>query len=298
VKRGIDHLVLAVADLEAARRRYQSFGFTTTPRAEHPFGTANSLVQLGGNFLELVCVDAPRKIPPMTPGHFSFGAFNMDFAARRQGMSMLVLESDDARRDQAEFAEKGLQTYAPFDFSRQATQPDGGQVTVSFSLAFVTEERMPEAAFFVCQQHAPEYFWKPEYQRHDNGAMDVAEVVMVADDPVSFREFFARLEGEDNVSAEGGELAVSTSHGRISMLTPEWFGARFPDATIANAPETPHFAAYQIAVTDLRATEALFVERGVKFVKRRDRLQINAPEAFGVVIEFIELLGAPAGPST
>jgi catechol 2,3-dioxygenase-like lactoylglutathione lyase family enzyme len=298
VKRGIDHLVLAVADLEAARRRYRSFGFTTTPRAAHPFGTANSLVQLRGNFLELLCVDAPHKIPPKTPGHFSFAAFNKRYAERREGMSMLVLQSDDARRDQAEFAEEGLRTYAPFDFSRQATLPDGSQVTVSFSLAFVTEERMPEAAFFVCQQHAPEYFWKLEYQRHDNGATDVVEVVMVADDPVSFRSFFGRLEGDHNVSAEGGVLAVSTSQGRISMLTPELFAARFPDAAIAEAPATPHFAAYQVAVPDLGATEALFIERGVKFGKSRGRLQINAPEAFGVVIEFMEISAASAGSIT
>ena len=295
MKRGIDHLVLAVADLEAARRRYRSFGFTTTPRAEHPFGTANSLVQLRGNFLELLCVDAPHKIPPMTPGHFSFGAFNKRYAERRQGMSRLVLQSDDARRDQAEFAEKGLQTYAPFDFSRQATLPDGSQVTVSFSLAFVTEERMPEAAFFVCQQHAPEYFWKPEYQRHANGATDVVEVVMVADDPDSFGDFFARLEGERSVSAEGAALVVSTARGRISMLTPELFAARFPDAAIAEAPATPHFAAYRVAVADLNVTEALFVERGVSFGKSRGRLRINAPEAFGVVIEFS---AAHAGSNT
>jgi hypothetical protein len=79
------------------------------------------------------------------------------------------------------------------------------------------------------------------------------------------------------------------------MLTPERFATRFPDAAIADAPETPHFAAYHIAVADLSATEALFVERSVKFVRHRDRLQINAPEAFGVVIEFS---AAPAGSST
>lgn len=35
-KRGIDHLVLCVRDLEAARRRYADLGFTTTPPARHP----------------------------------------------------------------------------------------------------------------------------------------------------------------------------------------------------------------------------------------------------------------------
>ena len=50
--RGIDHLVLAVRDLEKARTFYQRLGFTLTPRAQHPWGTANHLAQLNGCFLE------------------------------------------------------------------------------------------------------------------------------------------------------------------------------------------------------------------------------------------------------
>ena len=286
MKRGIDHLVLSVADLDTARRRYESFGFTTTPRAEHPFGTANSLVQFRENFLELLSVVNPDKIPPARPDHFNFGAFNERFADKRQGMSMLVLQSNDARRDRAEFLANGLRTYEPFDFSRQATLPDGSQVTVSFSLAFVSDERMPEAGFFVCQQHAPEYFWKPEYQRHDNGATDIAETVMVGDDPASFSAFFAGLEGRENVSTADDALTVATSLGDVTMLTLARFAARFPNAGLAEAPSTPHFAAYRIAVSDLDRTEAVLTERGVKFGKSHGRLQIDAPEAFGVCIEF------------
>ncbi len=46
--RPIDHLVLAVRDLDAARATYGRLGFTLTPVARHPFGTANSLIQLNG----------------------------------------------------------------------------------------------------------------------------------------------------------------------------------------------------------------------------------------------------------
>ena len=112
--RGIDHLVLVVRDLEKAHAFYAALGFTLTPRAVHPWGTTNHLAQLRGCFLELLAVPEPGKIAPAKPGEFGFGAFNRDFLARREGMSMLVFESHDARRDQAEFASCGLQTYAPF----------------------------------------------------------------------------------------------------------------------------------------------------------------------------------------
>ncbi len=286
VKRGIDHLVLCVRDLEAARRFYARLGFTTTPPAVHPFGTGNSLVQLQGNFIELLSVVAPEKIPAMAPGTFSFGAFNQDFLARREGMSMLVFQSDDARRDQREFAEKGLTTYAPFDFSRSATLPDGGTVTVGFSLAFVTDPRMPEAAFFVCQQHAPEHFWKPDYQQHANGAHAVDEVLMVAEAPASYAGLFESLQGPQNVSGAEGELSVTTALGRITLLDPTAFAARFPDVANLGAPATPRFAGYRIKVADLGRSRTLFRQAGIEFRDEDDRIWIPSPEAFGISIEF------------
>ena len=76
---------------------------------------------------------------------------------------MLVLDSLDAAADLAEFKAAELGTHEPFGFSRSARLPDGEEVTVSFSLTFVTHPDMPQAAFFTCQQHAPEHFWKADY---------------------------------------------------------------------------------------------------------------------------------------
>ncbi|MDH3911563.1 MAG: VOC family protein [Rhodospirillales bacterium] len=288
MRRGIDHLVLCVNDLDAARQAYGRLGFTTTPPALHPFGTGNSLVQLQGNFLELLSVAEPGKIPPTAPGQFSFGAFNRDFLARRQGMSMLVFQSDDARRDQREFAANDLETYAPFDFSRRATLPDGSAVTVAFSLAFVTDPRMPEAAFFVCQQHAPEYFWKPDYQRHPNGAIAVSEVVMVADDPAAFAGFFQKLQGPESVTAAEGVLQVATALGRVTLLDRRRFAARFPDMPVPRAPDTPHFAGYRVTVADLARTEALLRQAALPVRREAGSLRIAPADAFGVVLEFAE----------
>jgi hypothetical protein len=287
VERPIDHLVLCVRDLDAARGVYERLGFTLTPKALHPFGTANSLVQLQGNFLELLAVADRNLIKPAGASAFAFAAFNERFLAAREGMSMLVFASNDAKRDQREFAAAGLNTYAPFDFSRQAVLPDGSVVTVGFSLAFVTETRMPDAAFFVCQQHAPQYFWKPEYQTHRNGALAVEEVVMVASEPAAFATFFAKLQPGGAIDRSGTGLTVATARGAVIVLDPAAFAVRFPASGPA-VPGMPHFAAYRLGVRDLAATEALLRANGVAVHRQGTAIQLGPAETFGVILEFAD----------
>jgi hypothetical protein len=285
MNRATDHLVLAVNDLDAAREAYRRMGFTLTPRAQHPWGTANSLVQFQGNFLELLAVAEPEKIPPAEPSRFSFGAFNQSYLKRRQGLSMLVFQSSDARRDQAEFAARGLATYEPFDFERQAKLPDGSLKTVAFSLAFVTEPRMPEAAFFTCQQHAPEFFWKPDYQRHANGARAVVEVVTLANDPAGLAEFFGKLIEPAAVSRSEGALKVALGKGALSVLDATRLAQRFPGVRLSDVLRKPHFAGYSIAVDDLDVAEDVLERNGIAATRADGRLQIAAEHGFGTVIE-------------
>src|SRR5262247_393784 len=57
--RGIDHVVHAVRDLEAAAELYRRLGFTVGARNQHSWGTHNHLVQLPGFFIELLTVAEP-----------------------------------------------------------------------------------------------------------------------------------------------------------------------------------------------------------------------------------------------
>lgn len=285
-ERGIDHVVVCVADLALAGRIYQRLGFITTPAARHPFGTANALVQLNGNFIELLAVMDPARVPPVQPGRFSFAAFNRDFLAYRQGMSMLVFASDDARRDQAEFAAKGLQTYEPFDFARQAQLADGRTATVAFSLAFVTDARLPRAAFFVCQQHNPENFWQSAYQTHPNSALAISEVIMVAERPALLADLFAKLQSADRLVIAKDHLSVATARGRISVLSPAAFAQRFADATTPVSPASPYFAGFAVTVADLGAAREYLERARFPYRMQDNRLQVDADTALGVVMEF------------
>jgi len=255
-----DHIVVAVGSLAAAGASYERLGFTLTPRAEHPpsMGTANRLAQFAGrNFIELLEVDRPAgQIQPdlaARPPRFGFGVQNRRFLERRQGMSMLVLASDDARADLARLDAAGLATWAPVDFERRALLPDGQEVTVAFSLGFVTDPAMPELAFFFCQQRFPEHFWKPDYQRHANGAEAIRRLWLVSDAPERHAAFLASLCDGEATQVPGG-IAVALAGGEeIAVLTPDAIRAIAPDG-VPEPREGPAFAGIEIATTAPRPT--------------------------------------------
>ena len=292
IRRGIDHVVLCVSSLERARAFYASLGFKLTPTALHPFGTANSLVQLNGNFIELLEVADASLIHPPEPGHFSFAYHNKSFLERGEGCSMLVFEGHDARADQAEFRLKKMDTYEPFDFSRAAKLPGGEAVTVGFSLAFVTHPEMPHTAFFTCQQHAPEHFWKGEYQTHDNTAHLIASAVMLAEYPHRYAEFFRALQGTDAVTETASGLRVVTARGDVQIMHPQAFRERFAAEDAPEHVSEPYFHAMVIEVADLGAVAGLVRANGVKVQQSAQMVRVPAALAFGCDIVFVGEHGA------
>ena len=286
--RGIDHLVLAVRDLDAAARTYSALGFTLTPRAEHPWGTANRLVQLDGSFLEVLEVAHPERLVEHGPRSFSFGAYNRDWLERREGFSMLVFEGHDHLAERDQFAASGvLRDLEPFHFERQATLPDGSTRKVAFSLAFAIAETAPEAALFTCHQHAPELFWRPAYQRHANGARRLVEVAMVADDPNATAAMFAAVQGAGAVRAgDDGGLRVATARGEVRVMDRAGLAARYGETPAADTPTGPHFAAFRVAVADLDGIAPMLRAAGA--TPRPAGLTIPAGGMHGVALAFCQ----------
>ena len=281
--RAIDHLVLCVHALEAARRRYEAFGLTLSPPADHPFGTRNRLVVLEDNFIELLTLGNPGAIATPASDAFSFGAHNQAFLALGEGMSMLALQSADAGADLRDFAAHGLGHYAPFEFGRLTTLPDGRPLTVAFSLAFATDPALPRLAFFACQHRQPrEVVLRPAYQRHANAAQRVVELVLAVADPGAHRRFFERL-FDAEASVAPGMLSIRAAGDRIVLLSPERLAERFPECTAADVPRV---AAYAIATPDPRTVEQRLLAGGIRHRATGEGIVIAPEAAFGVAIEF------------
>lgn len=286
MRRGIDHLVLPVRDLAAARSLYERLGFTLTPVARHPWGTENSLVQMDGAFLELLAVADPAGIEDPGPGRFSFGAFNRDFVARGEGISMLVLDSDDEAADRADFAARGLPVYEPFRFERQARRPDGSQRTVAFSLTFTSDPAIPAAGFFTCRQHFPENFWNPALQGHANGVTAVAAAVMVALEPAAPASFLSAFAGAPARPVDGG-FSIATARGRVDVLEPGAFATLHGAQTLPADVTTPRLVACHLAVRDRAAVARRLTAVGVPAAEQPAGLMVGPSVAFGAALVFV-----------
>ncbi|MEO1493076.1 MAG: VOC family protein [Pseudomonadota bacterium] len=221
--RGIDHVGIATHNLDGLAAEYEALGFTLTPRAYHQdhMGTSNRLVQFEGrNFIELLEVDRPETMLPHGPDFMGFGQFNHDFLAKREGMSLIIFQTEDTAADLARWKAKGLDVYDQFNFERQATLPDGSQATVRFELGFVTSPAIPDVLFYVCDNKAEEHFWKPEYQSHANGAHGMISLTLCVDDPAAGADFLGALfDGLTNETPEG--YGVRCGGGGIELRRPE-----------------------------------------------------------------------------
>jgi catechol 2,3-dioxygenase-like lactoylglutathione lyase family enzyme len=282
--RGLDHIVHAVRDLDAAADLYARLGFLVGARNRHPWGTHNRIVQLPGFFIELLTVAEPANLggeglPAL------FGRPNQKFLERQEGFSILFLESGDAGRDASAFKSAGIAASGPLNFEREGKRPDGSAVKVAFSVAFARDPKTATAGFAVCQQHYPENFWNLAFHDHANTAKAIAGVVLVAENPADHHIFFSAFAGERELLATSTGVAVPTPRGEIQVMDPAAFRNQFgvgpPDIG-----DGARLAAVRLRVREMPAVEASLKTGNVHYRSHMGRVVVKPDVAYGATIVF------------
>ena len=261
MSRGLDHIVHAVHDLDAAADLYRRLGFTVGARNRHAWGTHNHIVQLPGFFVELLTVAEPEKLG--TDGFSAlFGTFNRLFLKQQEGLSLLILESANAVADVADFRAAKIGVSDAMRFEREAKRPDGSTVKVGFSLAFARDPQAPQIGFAACQQHFPENFWNPAFQQHANTVSGVAGVVLVAENPSDHHIFLSAMSGVRDLHATSSGLTATTPRGDIKAMDPAAFRSHFGTAP-PDVSAGARLAALRFRVRDRAALTAALAAGGI-----------------------------------
>ena len=282
--RGLDHVVHAVGDLEGAAALYRRLGFTVGARNRHSWGTHNQVVQLPGFFIELLTVAEPENLG--TDGFSNlFGRFNQSFIGNQDGLSLLLLATDDAATDAEALRSSGIAASEVLKFEREGKRPDGATVKVAFSLAFARDAGAPGVGFAVCEQHFPENFWNPAFQQHANTASGIASAVLVAENPTDHHIFLSAFTGVRDLHATSSGVGVATPQGDIKVMDPAAFRSHFgtepPDIS-----QGARLAALQFHVRDRGALRAALSGGGIAFSVLMDSTIVAPQTAMGATLVF------------
>jgi hypothetical protein len=282
---GLDHIVHAVRDLDAAASFYRRAGFTVGARNRHAWGTHNRIVQLKNCYIELLEVAEPDKIVPHGARSFSFGAYHRDFLASREGFSMLILNSSNAVEDARCYDAAGIGGFAVFDFAREGKKPDGTPVKLAFSLAFAQDTASPNVRFAVCQHYYPENFWDPAFQTHANGARGVPGVALSAENPTDHHIFLKAFTGEQDLHSSSIGVKARTENGDIEIMEQVAFRDQFGVSPEVKG-EGMTLNALRFEVDDVAQAEALHRQNGVASQRHVGRLVVPPDVAHGATLIF------------
>ena len=277
---GIDHVIVAVRDLDRARMRWTRLGFSLSPHGRHiGQGTANYCIMFAADYLELLGVVAPDD----------FAHRLESFLANREGlMAAGFALCEPAETVRAALLACGLHPAEPRQLGRQLELPEG-TVVPRFSLIALPPEETPGLDCFLCRHLTPELMRRPEWLEHPNGAVGIRAVHVLVDTTAPLPAAYQRLFGLQRVTTTGAVAGIDFGRHRIVFSTPDDFLAMHPGAAVGPAFALPGIAALDLFVRGRDETADYLAQWQIAFDEMADgRLAVPACEANGALLFFTE----------
>ena len=157
----LDHIGIAVRDLDAASAQFRRLGFKLTERGYHTLppetpggprpraGTANHCAMLERGYLELIGISDP-----------AYGGRLKADIERYQGIHIVAFGTDDAAGTSRQLRDRGLPIGESRPLERPIEEPDGAQLA-RFEIVDFPRDLIPEGHFFAIRHLTRDLLWKP-----------------------------------------------------------------------------------------------------------------------------------------
>ena len=199
----MDHVVIAVADLESAVADFTALGFTILPGGEHVGGvTRNALIVFqDGAYIELI---AFKKADPSM-------RWSIVYDRAGEGFLDFAVCPTDIDAEVAAAREHGLDIALPVPGGR--TRPDGERV--AWKVARPAQADLP----FFCGDVTPRRLrvQDGDMRRHPNGALGIAELTLAVADRERSLERYRALLGSGAVEKDGIRIGATL----ITLVGPD-----------------------------------------------------------------------------
>ena len=213
----LDHVLVPVVDLESAAGRFRKdYGLLALPGGRHPWGTANMIIPLGSNYIELIAVvDQARAAE--SPRYRRIA----EAARAGKPFATWAARTDNLSRMRRALLRRGWQLEPALAGSR--TRPDG--VLLEWRSQELVPGAAPSVLPFLIEWRVPDGMHPAQAEvRHPSAAGDIACARFESPDPAAARAELTDLVGGNLAfSVEGGpqpalvEVQLEAPAGRISI---------------------------------------------------------------------------------
>jgi catechol 2,3-dioxygenase-like lactoylglutathione lyase family enzyme len=260
----LDHVIVAVRNLDEAATAWRRLGFTLTPRGLHEGkGTGNHCIMFPNTYIELLGIvdDTGTK-----------GRLGQRVNERGEGGMGIAWGADDADKTCAALRAAGIEAEDPNDLSRPLDL-DGKRDIVRFRNIMLPGLHLPGTMQFVCTHVTPELTRaRREWQLHPHGATGIAEVFIAASD----------------VAAAKAQLApAAPNNSRITISSREEIAQHLGAKSLDGAP-AEGIVAVAIRVNELDAAGAMLSMGRIPHDETRHSITVPDTAANGITIRFSE----------
>ena len=258
----LDHVGIAVADLDAGEAQFQRLGFQLTPRGYHTLpppapgaerprtGTGNHCAMLRRGYLEIIGITDPAYQ----------GRLRADLA-RYEGLHLAAFGTEDAPATARALRQAGLEAAEPRILERPIEE-QGRAHLARFEIVDFPEKLLPEGHFFAIHHETPDLLWKPGLTSHPNGVTGLETLTVAIADPADFARRLGRCLGTEPEAGDGLIFRLTT--GSVRVVDGGWIARRLPGKT----PALPYIAGIGLAVADIGKTADLLKRNGVDHARK------------------------------
>lgn len=284
----LDHIGVAVKDLEHGRLAYERLGFKLAPRSVHsgsrspgepviPFGSGNHCAMLCDGYLEIVGVIDPSMFSNIK-----------SLVARYEGAHIVAFGVETADETYRRLSARGIPIEPARDLQRDAAYGPHGNETrrAAFRNMYFDRAQYPEARLLYIEHLTRDVLWQPHLLDHPNGVAALRDIFLCVNDARSVAEKYGVLFDASPARITDDEWRITLARGSVWITSPEAWARRSAGAV---APSVPCPGGIGFRVNDLASTRALLRNNGVEVRDGPDGgLWVAPADACGTAIGFFQ----------
>jgi len=167
------------------------------------------------------------------------------------------------------------------------TMRAGGARDARFKVIRVSGDAVQNGRTFFCHHDTPELVYRPEWQSHPNGVVDIVEFVIASHEPARTAVVYDRMFGPGLLTPVQGGVSFRAGAATVLMLEPAAIAERYTGAALVSEDGSDRMVALTFKVASLGTPRALFDAAGIPYRPCAGGIVVSHADAANVALGFV-----------